>query len=432
MGIGNLQGALRAYGDERTSYAQLYFDSSPPRHAGGVAAARRRSATTRRPTCGGSTRRARSCGSTATTRAELRALDGAADGEELRRGGAAPAGDDAALRDAGGAARRPRTTATLARAARRARRATGLRFDPRMGELAARLDQPRAPLSRPAARGAARCALYIGARTRESLGGRGAARSSPRPCATTRYQRALVRAQQRGDAQLLAAHDRLGVRHPAPLPLARQALAFQFVLDRLPALNLIAWVREPRAIHVTVAGGRRGAAAAAPSGSRAGRPLRLAAAARAPPPSRRPPRPRRGRCARRAPRRPCGRGRPPSSRTRSGFSARADASRERRGSDAERACGPDRLRDEDVEARDLERVDDRVGDLLGGRPLEPGRLHEARRELRVDDARHHARDLDARAAQLGRTASEARRRRAWPRSRWRGSGSRPCRATRRR
>jgi hypothetical protein len=33
----------------------------------------------------------------------------------------------------------------------------------------------------------------------------------------------------------------------------RQALAFQFVLDRLRSLNAIAWVREPRAIHITVA-----------------------------------------------------------------------------------------------------------------------------------------------------------------------------------
>ena len=31
----------------------------------------------------------------------------------------------------------------------------------------------------------------------------------------------------------------------------RQALAFQFTLDRLQALNLIAWVREPAAIHIT-------------------------------------------------------------------------------------------------------------------------------------------------------------------------------------
>jgi hypothetical protein len=34
----------------------------------------------------------------------------------------------------------------------------------------------------------------------------------------------------------------------------RQALAFQFVLDRLRSLNAIAWVREPDAIHVTVSG----------------------------------------------------------------------------------------------------------------------------------------------------------------------------------
>ncbi len=32
----------------------------------------------------------------------------------------------------------------------------------------------------------------------------------------------------------------------------KQAEAFQFMLDRLTALNLIAWVREPGAIHVTV------------------------------------------------------------------------------------------------------------------------------------------------------------------------------------
>ena len=31
----------------------------------------------------------------------------------------------------------------------------------------------------------------------------------------------------------------------------RQALAFQFVLDRLQVLDVIAWVREPAAIHIT-------------------------------------------------------------------------------------------------------------------------------------------------------------------------------------
>ena len=33
--------------------------------------------------------------------------------------------------------------------------------------------------------------------------------------------------------------------------LVPKAQAFQFVLDRLQALNVIAWVREPAAIHVT-------------------------------------------------------------------------------------------------------------------------------------------------------------------------------------
>jgi hypothetical protein len=30
-----------------------------------------------------------------------------------------------------------------------------------------------------------------------------------------------------------------------------QAVAFQYLLDRLQSLNLIAWVREPGAIHIT-------------------------------------------------------------------------------------------------------------------------------------------------------------------------------------
>jgi hypothetical protein len=33
-----------------------------------------------------------------------------------------------------------------------------------------------------------------------------------------------------------------------------QAAAFQYMLDRLQSLNLIAWVREPQAIHITVSG----------------------------------------------------------------------------------------------------------------------------------------------------------------------------------
>ena len=38
----------------------------------------------------------------------------------------------------------------------------------------------------------------------------------------------------------------------------RQAQAFQYALTRLQALNLIAWVREPAAIHITVSATRSG------------------------------------------------------------------------------------------------------------------------------------------------------------------------------
>ena len=47
-----------------------------------------------------------------------------------------------------------------------------------------------------------------------------------------------------------------------------QAQAFQFLLDDLTARGLIAWIREPAAIHVTVA--RRGARISCRSCSSAG------------------------------------------------------------------------------------------------------------------------------------------------------------------
>ena len=67
MGIGNLQNALRAYGDDDASYARLYFDSTPLRHAPAyrrLAALGDDSSTT----SGGSPRPARSCACTAPTR----------------------------------------------------------------------------------------------------------------------------------------------------------------------------------------------------------------------------------------------------------------------------------------------------------------------------------------------------------------------------
>ena len=46
---------------------------------------------------------------------------------------------------------------------------------------------------------------------------------------------------------------RLDVPHLPHLRLRRQALAFQYVLDRLQVLNVIAWSRAARTIRVTAA-----------------------------------------------------------------------------------------------------------------------------------------------------------------------------------
>jgi hypothetical protein len=130
--------------------------------------------------------------------------------------------------------------------------ASGLRMDPRMGELAGRIKQ--SPRLYRALRPPALAMLQaIGAGTQAISG------TAPLVVTSTvrdeRYQR------------LLAATD-IEATHAYSLhttgfafDIARtyrsraQALAFQFVLDRLTARGLIAWVREPGAIHVTVASG---------------------------------------------------------------------------------------------------------------------------------------------------------------------------------
>ena len=119
MGIGNLQNALRAYGDDDVSYARLYFDSTPLEHAGGVPPARRaRRRLVDVPVArrGGARDHAPVPHRPGAARSHL----GAAEREELRRGGAAPGRRDRALRDARAAARRLRR-----RPDRRAGRARG-------------------------------------------------------------------------------------------------------------------------------------------------------------------------------------------------------------------------------------------------------------------------------------------------------------------
>jgi len=92
-------------------------------------------------------------------------------------------------------------------------------------------------------------ALYIGAQTR-ALSGTG-----PLVVTSTvrdqRYQRLLV-GRNREATQNYSLHTTGWAFDISRTYRSRaQALAFQFVLDRLQVLDAIAWVREPGAIHVT-------------------------------------------------------------------------------------------------------------------------------------------------------------------------------------
>jgi hypothetical protein len=248
MGIGNLDGVLRAYGaDETPSYARVYFDSTPARHAAAwhrlatfgddssnylwkVMAARDVMALWRRDRAG--LRR-------------LAALQTAGDSAEhvLRPPATTPRfADEDALKSAFD------DGSVLAFPNRPAR--TGLRLTPAMAAAARRagLDPQLFQGLRPQALS---LALYVGAQVRAL------SRTGPLDVsATVRDAAAHVATDE--DAGSAALHDTgwaFDVRRRYASP--RQAQAFQFVLDRLQVLDVIAWSRQGRAIHVTVGPGAR-------------------------------------------------------------------------------------------------------------------------------------------------------------------------------
>jgi hypothetical protein len=126
---------------------------------------------------------------------------------------------------------------------------TGLRRDPRMGELAGRLHQ-RPGLYRGLRPEALALALYIGAQVRAISG------QAPLVVTSTvrdgAYQDALVRRNREATRNYSLHTTGWAFDVLRSYRSRRQALAFQFVLDRLRTENAIAWVREPQAIHITV------------------------------------------------------------------------------------------------------------------------------------------------------------------------------------
>jgi hypothetical protein len=243
MGMGNLQNVLRAYGKGNVSYAQLYFDSTPVRHAAAYA-------------------KLASFGDDSSNywwklgaAKEIMRLS-RDDAGELARLEAAQVAKNSAeeVLHPPGSTPRFTTPEKLEQAWAdeqivafpQQERVTGLRLDAHMGELGAppTLYQGLRPEALAAA-------LYIGAEVRAI-----SKRSPLIVTSTVRdevYQRRLV-ARNREATRNYSLHTTGWAFDIARKYRSKpHALAFQFVLDRLQVLDAIAWVREPGAIHVTAA-----------------------------------------------------------------------------------------------------------------------------------------------------------------------------------
>jgi hypothetical protein len=196
MGIGNLKGVLTAFGGGPRPYAQLYFDSTPTRHPAAYA-------------------RLASFGDDSSN--------------YFWKLGAAEQIMALARHDP-------------ARLARLAALQTS-------APSAARVLQPDAAKARPAD---LRALANDPANT--ALGARPGAALRPPALALALYVGAQVKALSGAPALNMTATDPTGWtftvarRYASP----RQAQAFQYVLDRLQVLNVIAWSRDSSSIHITV------------------------------------------------------------------------------------------------------------------------------------------------------------------------------------
>jgi Transglycosylase SLT domain len=238
MGVGNLQRALKAYGNEDVPYAQLFFDSTPLRHAKAW-------------------KILASLGDDSST--YLWRIGAAKDIMKLYRDDPKLLEAQAALQDwpsAEHVLRPPNATPVFdsAEALKTADLAVvngpGLRVSK---ALAAR------PIGERSLRDPALILLR-----RFALGAQAIAKTAPvvvTKAATTSGGEGFVGEGVEAEPSTHATGYAFDVSRAYRSPA--QAQAVQFWLDRLTALDLIAWVREPDVIHVTVAP----QAAAPPGGS---------------------------------------------------------------------------------------------------------------------------------------------------------------------
>lgn len=252
MGVGNLQTVLGLYGDSDVSYTRLYFNSTPlqnPKTYAKLASLGDDSATYywRVLAAKEIMRQFRSDPAELDRLSALQTAKNSAE-EVLHPGDATERfATPAQLRKAyrGGQIRElPRALLTR----------NGIRIDPGMGQLARRLNQPRSTYRglRPAALA---LLVYLGAGVK--------AISGQQPLVVTstvrdqRYQRLLVASNLEATRNYSLHTTGWAFDILRSYRSHAQGLAFEFMLGRLQSLNLIAWVREPAAIHVTVSSGAK-------------------------------------------------------------------------------------------------------------------------------------------------------------------------------
>ncbi len=248
MGVGNLTDVLDLYGDDDASYAQVYFDSSPrdnqdvhdklmslgddsQTYLWRVGAAQDIMALWR------------------SDRAALERLQALHDEKNSSEEVLRPEADTEVLTDGEALEEAYASDDLLALDAERMAGA-GLRVDEDMGELAGDLER-ETKLYRGLRPEALATLLYMGTATRQISG------ADPLVLTSTArdldYQEAIIE-----DGNPEATRDYSLHTTGFSFDIERryrseeQSLALQFLLDRLQSLNLIAWVREPAAIHITV------------------------------------------------------------------------------------------------------------------------------------------------------------------------------------
>ena len=119
-----------------------------------------------------------------------------------------------------------------------------------MGELAGRVDTDR-ELLRGLRPEALALALYVAEAVR-AIADTDAALTVTSTVRTTPYQELLARRNPEATSAYSLHTTGFAFDVRRDYRSRAQAGAFQYMLDRLQSLNLIAWVREPGAIHITV------------------------------------------------------------------------------------------------------------------------------------------------------------------------------------